>query len=68
MPLSRPGDYVELVKNVGLSLRELLGSVDGLLNDLPEHLHHEVSTSSPSALTVVTSTGWNLVIVCLVWW
>ena len=42
VPLSRPNDYVELVKKVGMALRDLMGKVDTLLKELPEQTHHEV--------------------------
>lgn len=40
---SKPNDYVDFVKSVGLSLRDLLSKVDEVLNQLPQDTHHEVT-------------------------
>lgn len=36
---SKVGEYLELVKSVGLDLRELLGTVDQLTNSFPAQTH-----------------------------
>lgn len=58
VPLCRPSDYVELVKNVGVALRALMGSVDVLLKDLPEQVHQEVSEGSHHPTPLVVA-GWR---------
>ncbi|XP_019852139.1 PREDICTED: focal adhesion kinase 1-like isoform X1 [Amphimedon queenslandica] len=42
LPAARPGDYVDLVKGVGVSLRQLLVKVDSSLDMIPEHTHSKV--------------------------
>jgi len=42
--VQKPGrvEYLELVRNVGLELRNLLGSVDDLVDTFPDYAKHEV--------------------------
>nr|QAU32675.1 focal adhesion kinase isoform 2 [Ephydatia muelleri] len=42
VPISRPADYVELVKNVGKALREFLTKVEMVQKTLPIESHNEI--------------------------
>jgi focal adhesion kinase 1 len=46
LPNAKPNDYVDLVKGVGLALRELMSKVDEALESLPEHTHQKVKMSN----------------------
>ena len=42
LSVAKPNEYFDLVKTVGLALRELLAKVDAGMDSLPEHTHHKV--------------------------
>ena len=50
---ARAEQYVDLVKSVGIQLKELLSNVDDELKLLPSETHHEVSTDAQLETTKV---------------
>ncbi|CAI8043409.1 Focal adhesion kinase 1 [Geodia barretti] len=58
--LSPPDEYLELVKGVGMAMRELLHTVDGIRRKIPVQSHHEVRIikCSIDRLTALQQT-WN---------
>ena len=57
LPLAKPIECVDLVKNVGLELCKLLVQVDDILNKVPDSTCQEVRMVHKQIETLLTAAG-----------